>query len=340
MALDVTKIAAAFNKIVGAKRTEIYSRFMAMGDMNSPLLKMMKVVSGVQKDQIYYGSNGDIDEILQAWVRDKVAKGTLTLVPNEIRQRRHMIYTKIKPDDLVGTIEGRLFDETRDITDQDMVNLMIDMIVKKVQEDRIYEQVYRGKYTAPVNASTNAATNAVDGINEIIETGLEESDDAKKINGIDISGALDMDNIYEQLAVDFVLGIDPKFRYKPMHAFLSEDAYHHFLIKREETIGLRVNTDDKSPVKLPRTNIILHPEPSMVGSSRIFVTPDFNLVRLVDKKTDATSGLKAKDYAVDEVTIYGDYHEAFGFEYNKLVWTNSLSNSGSGGGDENETFID
>lgn len=338
MALDVSLVAAAFNKIVGKKRTEIYSELMGNGIV-SPLLNKCTVVSGIQKNQVYYGTNAKITEIVQGWVRDKVAKGDLDLIPSEITQRRHMIYTTIQPDEVVGTIEGQMFNETKEPTDQDIVKLLVDMIVKQVQEDRIYKILYRGKYVSPTNASTNPAENAVNGFGEVIEAGLEESNEDKRINGINISGSLDNDNIYEQL-LDFAMGIDAKYRYRPMSAFLSEDAYHNYLIKREETIGTRVNTDDKSPIKIPRTNIMLFPEPSMVGSGRIFVTPDWNLVRIVDKKTDATSGLKAKDYSVDTVTIYGDFHEAFGFNYNKMVWANNLSNNGSGGSDENETYVD
>ncbi len=340
MALDVSKIAEQFNKIAAKQRAEYYMLLMKGFEIDSPLLKTMKIINGIQKNQYYIGSNVLMSEIIQAWTGTKAAKGTLTLVPNEIQQRRHMIYTKLKPDDIVGTIEGRLFDETREITAQDLVKMMVEMIQKQASEDRILKQLYRGKYIAPTDGQTNPAENAVDGLNEKIEAGLEESDDNKKINGINISGGLDDDLIYEQLSVDFLLGIDPKFRYRPMKAYLSEDKYHRYLIARESAIGLRVNTADTTPTKLPNSNIILVPEPSMVGSERIFVTPDWNLARLVDKKTDAASGLIAKDYSVDEVTIYGDYHEAFGFEFNKFIWTNKLSNYGSGGGDENETFVD
>jgi hypothetical protein len=338
MPLDVSLVAAAFNKIAGKKRKEIYSQLMQGTLVVSPLLNKLRTVSGIQKDQIYYGSNAEISEILQGWVDTKVKKGTMKLVPNEIRQRRHMIYTGIKPDALVGTIEGQTFDETKDITDQDLVKLMLDMITKQVPEDRIYKQLYRGKYIAPTDNVANPAENAVDGFNEIIEAGLEEANASKKINGIQI-GNLDDNLIYEQLTTDLIMGINEKYRYRPMDAFISPDKYHRYLVGREESIGLRVNTADNNPVFIPNTLIRLNPEPSMVGSKRIFVTPDWNLVRIVDKKTDGASGLKAKDYAVDEVTIYGDYHEAFGFNYNKMVWTNNISNNGSGGGDENETFV-
>jgi hypothetical protein len=341
MGLDVTKVADAFNKIAGAKRAKVYSLLMAQFKVESALLGHLRVQSGVQKNQIYYGSNAMMTEVLQGWVRDKVKKGDLELVPAETTQRRHMIFTGIKPDDIVGTIEGQMFDETRAITDQDLVKLMLEMIVEQAQEDRIFKQLYKGKYIEPTNNSTNAAENAVNGFGEVIEAGLEESDEDKRINGINISGALaDDTSVYEQLAVDFKLGIHPKYRYRPMHMYIAPEAWENYKAGREEAIGTHVNTEDKSSMLIPGTAIRIFPEMSMIGSGRVFVTPQFNLVRVVDKKTDQAGALKAKDYAVDEVTIYGDYHEAFGFEFNKLVWTNNLSNSGSGGGDENENFVD
>lgn len=341
MALDVQKIAEAFNKIAAAKRSTVYSLLMAQFEVKSELLANCNIVTGVQENQVYYGSNGFISEVLQAWVDDKVKKGDLSLVPAETRQRRHMIYTGIKPDKVVGTIEGRMFDETRDITDQDIVRLMLDMITKQAQEDRIFKQLFKGKYVAPTNNQSNPAENAVDGFGEVIEAALEQSDVQKRANGINLGGGLstDPDEVYEQIAQMFKLGIHPKYRYRPMEAYLCPDKYELYKAGREKAIGTHVNTEDKNNLYIPGTTIKLVPEMSMIGSRRIFATPKFNLVRIIEKKASQASPLKAKDYSVDEVTIYGDFHEAFGFNFNKIVWANNLSNSGSGGGDENETYV-
>jgi hypothetical protein len=341
MGLNPNKIAEAFDKIAAAKRKNIYSQLMAQFEVKSDLLSHCRVQSGVQKDQVYYGSNAFMTEVLQGWVRDKVKKGDLSLVPAETIQRRHMIYTGIKPDELVGTIEGAMFDEEKTITDQDIVILMLDMVTRQAQEDRIFKQLYKGKYVAPTNNQANPAENAVNGYGEVLEAGLEESDDDKKINGINISGALVEDpSVYEQLSVDFKLGIHPKFRFRPMNLYIAPEIYEFYKAGREAAIGAHVNTEDLSNQYLPGTSIRIIPEISMIGSKRAFATPKMNLVRIVDKKTDQAGTLKTFVFDVDEVTIYGDFHEAYGFEFNKLVWTNNLSNSGSGGGDENETFVD
>lgn len=339
--IDVSKIEAAFNKIVSGTRGKIYSQLMSNMEVKSPLYELLKrnTKSGFKDGTYYVGVNSYLSEVLQAWQKTKTSKGGIEFIPNEIRQKRHMIYIDdISPDDVVKVLEAMdMFDETKEPTDQDIVLYIIDQVTRKANEDRLYEQLYRGKYVAPTSGVAGPAQNSIDGFGEILEAGLEETDPNKKINNCDI-GIIDLDLAYEQLK-DFGKQIPEKYRTRPMNAFVSDDVKIAFLEGRESAIGTHVNTNDKNPDYIPFTNIRLWSEPSMVGSKRIFTTPDWNLRRIIDKKTDL-GNLRAKEFAIDLVTVSGHYHEAWGFEMNNFVWTNAFSNSGSGGGEENETYVD
>lgn len=338
MGINVQKIVTAFNPVIARRRDKIYSQYMEQ--ITSPLFKYCSPKGGIQANQKYVGSNVLLGEVLQAWQKGSVAKGDAKFIPAEIMQRRHEILTNFAPDDLYGTILGFMRDERQKPTDVDIVNYMIDLLLSRSAEDLIYEQLYWGTYVAPTNGVASPAKEAVNGFGKLIELGLENPDDDQKMNGIDIGGGLVIGNEYEQIG-DFVKQIHPKYRFRPMLAFISEDHAEGYWTQREEEIGTHVNTRDGNPYRVPGTQITLVPEPSMIGSDRIFVTPQWNLTRIFDQMSEL-SKLRANQYEPKVVTIEGDYNQAFGFEFNKFVWANNLSESGSGGGDEEEepVFVD
>lgn len=337
MAINADALAQDFSKVLAGKKDSIYSELMAQNKIQSPLYALLQsnTIGGVQKNQYHSTSGTFLTEILQPWVDDKVAKGTLSFKAQETVQRKHIIYFTFKPEEIEGTIEGQLYNDSREPQMQDIVKYVSDQLIMAVWEDRIYKQLYNGVYATPTNNATNDASTAVNGFGKIIELGLEESDADKRINGLNI-GALEDGNEYLQVQ-DAVMDIAEKYRYKPMVCFMSQDHAHRYSQQREEIIGTRVNTEDKSSMIIPRTNIMIMPEASMVNSDRMFVIPNWNVKRIIANRNDMSS-LMAKSYDVDSVTMYGEYNEAWDFRFNKLVWANTFSNNGSGGGDEEEVL--
>jgi hypothetical protein len=336
MGLDVTKVVAAINQVIGAKRNGFL--WEVMNDSgNEPLVQDCRTVFGIQENQYYIGTNAFISSAWQGYVkRDKQAKGDMTLAPSMILQRRHMLKVPIFPDDIRGTIEGKLAQEEQDMKVKDIVKYLMDGLKMRISDDRVSLVIYKGKYEVVADGNVWDAEKSVDGFNEKIEAGLETADDTQKINGWDI-GALDDDTIYAQMN-DAVKQTPAKFRTKPMLVYMSDSKFLAYKENRLSVVGGQFNPDDKSPMKLKDSNWTIRPSVAMESSDRVFATVAGNMVKIHDQKADL-GNIKAFEKDIDELTLHANWCEAYGFDFNGLVWANRMSNNGSGGGDEDETFV-
>ena len=330
-------IVDAFNLIIAKERKQIFWQIFKSSEAD-PIFQDMRVETGVQENQYYVGSNAFMSEVWQPWMLDgKTAKGALKFVPSKMLQRRHMVYNNFKPDSIRGTLLGRLSQEGKELTVRDIVTYMKDGVVKRLSDDRISSVLYRGVYSAPTANQANSAASSVDGMGKVVENGLEMADTDQRINSWSV-GAWKQNTIYQQVK-DAVAETPDHLWSKPMSWYWSPTLMLWYKENREATIGTRINTNDKDLYTVPGTNWTFKPAPSMTGSLRAFLTPDGNMVRIIDMMSGAEK-LEALRLQVDAVTIYGDFCEAYGFDFNKLVWANRFNNaSGSSLADQVETFV-
>lgn len=337
MGLDVSKVVAAINQVIGAKRNTMLWEVLNSSSTEA-MVQDCRTVFGIQENQYYIGTNAFISSAWQGYVkRDKQSRGDMVLAPAMILQRRHMIKTPIFPDDIRGSIEGKMAMEEADIKVKDIVKFLVEGLTARVSDDRVSLVIYKGKYSAHADGEVWPAEDSVNGFNEVIEAGLESADPTKKIHGWDI-GALEEGLVYEQLQAA-AKQTPAKYRSKPMNLYISDTNFMDYKDGREAEIGLRVMTEDKSAFKLKNTAWTIRPSVAMEGSARAFSTVPGNMVKIHDQKSDL-GNIKAFEKDIDQLILHANWCEAYGFDFNGLVWANQFSNSGAGGGEENETFID
>jgi hypothetical protein len=334
-ALNISEIAVAFDKFVGKHRKQLMWQIL----QDSVTTKKMRVEAGIQEDQYYTGTNVFTDQVWQPYILDgKAKKGGMTMIPNKTLQRRHMVHLDFKPDKIRGTLEGRLAPEGKDPTMLDIVKYMVEGVQRQINDDRENLVVYKGKYVAPVADVVSPAGDAVDGLNEVIEAGLEQTDVKKKINPLQHLDLSDEDTLYAQVK-EAVKQVPAKFRTQPLKWNWSPDAGLAYRENRQSIIGQYVNTSDKDANRVPNTNWTFEELPSMTDSNRMFLCRDENMHKIIDSVNEAAT-IEVLRFSVDAITIYATWCEAYGFDFNPWVWANVLSNNFSGGGDENESFVD
>jgi hypothetical protein len=321
-AITISQFNSLLGDVIKIDQTEILRKVFE----RTETLKYCSTITGVQDGQIYAKGNASIDEVVQKFTTTWAAKGNITMKPQTITQRRHKVNFAVTPDDYVGTWLGYLTDEKLTPEQYPFVKyILYNLILPQIQEDRELQQFYKGVY----NGSADEASAGMDGFGELIENGLE----AGTINGIDIGGELSEGNTYAQMKL-FRNGLPNKFKTIPMFAFMAPEMLIDYLEDREDTVGAHVITNDKNPNQVPLSNLTLVGLPSMADSKRVFATVPGNMLRIVDQVNDVGRVYtQQQDYVVK---IFIDWHEAVGFGYNELVFANNFSNSGSGGGDEEE----
>ena len=338
---------------ISAIITEFGSKYANEGQMMRDIKKQLFAPSETEKffrkipykNDVYKSGYATIDEVVQAFAIDFVAKSTLTFQPWSTELGEFKIDQKFIPDNFRHSWLGFLAElEKVDRSKWMILRWYIQqMLLPRSEEDMETAIAYWGwKWTGvngtpTVNGATfvrqrsdettvglnTKANGAMDGIHTLIAKMV----DASRANVI-ATGALSTDPAtFAGQIEDWVEAISPELRAKCDYVFMSEALVNLY----KDGIRAKYNAyykqeGDLAAIKNSRLKV--QSLRSMDGANKIWTTPAANRVMPIHVDNTGRFDIQKEDRAVKLLT---DYKKAIAFDVPEFVVTNDLENTISAG---------
>lgn len=282
-----------------------------------PSVTPASAVPIIYDGEVYRFSNVIFQEIVQAFQKQFTAKGDLTFEPNEIRLRNIKIDLSLYPDDVKGSWLGFLGSLTEQERAQwPIVRYMVEQqVIPQLKNDMESKAYFKGAFVAPTPGTAGSAIQVMDGIKKLLDDGLAESDETKKMNAVYLSEEITNSNIFDMIE-EFADNLGDEYDGIPYTIRMSKKNLRAYLRDKRNTHGNDVNFKAEKVTIDFSENVKLEALPSMAGSPYIWGTPDDNYIYL--RRVNGMSAPKVEE-SKREVFLMLDWWEAIGFGYNPLV---------------------
>jgi hypothetical protein len=204
----------------------------------------------------------------------------------------------------------------------EIMNGFVDQAKKDLALDALFKGVY--------NASGSNPADIFDGFNKVI------ADEITATNIVPaVTGAITKANVLDKLDI-IVDSINAKYRYKPMKCYVSPDiAAWYFSTYKASNSGQAPNQKDvirtlmngrtiqDTSIFLDNSLIELVPTDGLVGSQRIIITPQDNMILSFDSLNDMDT--LNVEFARRIFSIYMDMSVGVGFHRLTDLWTNNVA---------------
>jgi hypothetical protein len=271
-------------------------------------------------DTVYQLSQSSISSIVQGFQKAFTPKGTLKVIPNEIRLRKIKVDFQDSPDDLEGTWLGFLASEAVKRQDWPFVKWLVEAhIIPKIKEEMELEAYGLGVYSAPIPETANSASEALDGLKQLIQLGVDADGETRGImNHVTGIGDLADATIFDQVEA-FVDGINGVYRRRAINIYLADDMYIKYLRDKRAQGLYNLSGDGQIDNRVDFTQIRVNGLPSINGEKFMFATPKDNMLHVTKKLANQTN------FNIEEskrqVLFMSDWWEGIGFGINEAVWT-------------------
>lgn len=268
-------------------------------------------------------SNPMFKTLVQSFQKGFTQKGEVEFKPNELKLFHMKIDDEFYPDELTASWLGFLASTNEpERAAWPFPRWLGEAYYKKqIDQDMELNEYYKGEYTAPTTNVAGTDGKSMDGLRKQLVAGVADG----TINSVDI-GALDKDTIFDQVE-EFTEKISEVYQGIPMEICMSRYWYKKYMQDKRAQAFYQKTSDKEIDNGVDFTPQSVKPLASMVGTNDIFCTPKANLLHLYSLSADR------KSFKVEEskraVAVMGDWWEGVGFAYNKAVWTNITTGSGS-----------
>lgn len=222
------------------------------------------------------------------------------------------------PDELEGTWLGFLASSDLDRKQWPFVKWLIEEhILNKMAEDYELNEVYKGVFAAPTPGTAGAISTAMNGVKKIINLGVAGGD----ITPI-VTGAISTDPVtFVEQVEAFMAGVPAPYQDLLMKLGMSKVLARRFADGNRLKYNMNyaqiteMNTVDGYNTSIVGVN-------SMVGSSKIFCTPNGNGI-VATKKNQNIKTVRVESVK-RQISIYTDFYKGVGFVVPSLVFTNDV----------------
>ncbi len=313
MALDVTDIAAAFNKTKSTVELKLKSAVLTTDNQYS-ILRFAKKVPGIIN--AYIPSNMLLTELTAPFTSTWGAKGDLLIKPQPIPVRPIKVNFPFTVDDFRGTYLAAKNDDTKAPNEQQIVTEVANLIAQKVVQERDLIYIGKGVYNA---VGTTAVSN-LDGIVTQMTAGVGAGGRMYKVPtpAITSSNAFDVVN-------QFALAI-PKLAAPMCQIFCDHQTYQEYMILKRAEEGTMVDYS-KDDVTVFPTNMKLYPLDCLTGTRTLFATIKDNLI--MPYNTAGRYMAQVQDYTVK---MFWDFTEGIGFGIHEFVFVRVNEGAGVNAG--------
>ena len=269
-------------------------------------------------------ATAEFSRVLQRFQKDFTPIGGTTFKPTKIPLYKLKIDLQETPDDLEESWLGFLADSNLNRKEWPFIKWYLTNALIQAEKDLEMNEIYSG---VPGTVTAGTATNAGTSLKGI----------KKQINEFNTAGTLlkismgavpatttDAGKIaLVQYVEDMVKQTPRLLRNEVDNVFLQEDLHDDF----RDGMRLKYNTnyesvDDAKITKLRNDNIQVVGLPSMVGSKKIWFTPEWN--RQAGFKKPGNEKVFAVENVDRKVKAYTDYYKGFGFWIPEYVVSNDV----------------
>jgi hypothetical protein len=271
-------------------------------------------------ETIYQLANSSITSLVQGFQSGWTPKGSVKVIPNEIKLRKIKIDFEDYPDALEATWLGFLASDNVNRKEWPFVKWLIEThIIPKMKEEMELEAYGKGVYSAPTSGTANSASDAIDGLKTIVQAGVDsDGTTAGVINHIADVGDLDASTIFDQVE-SFIDGISNTYKTKKMNLFLPYEMELAYLRDKRSKGFYTISSAQGIHKGVDFTPQQIVGLPSLAGESWMFATPKENMLFCTKKKSNQTN-FKIEE-SKRQVFLMCDWYEGMGFGINDAVWT-------------------
>ncbi|OUJ68657.1 hypothetical protein [Hymenobacter crusticola] len=282
----------------------------------------------VTDDTLYQASQTRLGRILQPFHKNWTPLGALEALPIVIKNFRMKADLEETPDDLEATWLGFLAGDSLDRKAWPFVRWFIEVhALPQIQEDYELNEIYLGVRAEPNGTVPGAAGTAMDGIKVQVNGFITSGKTVPMVLGAIPSDPKAFCDYVEAMAHTTL----KRYRNVPMYMNMNEDLALRYAIGRDAKYNLTTAyvqgapTPDGNnplatavPIQHARQRVI--GLPSMGDSTKIWMSPADNMIRL-EKKTQNAGQFQIEN--VDrKVKLYTDFRKGVGFLMPGAIFTN------------------
>ncbi len=274
-------------------------------------------------DSVYQMASSTITELLQAFQKKFVPKGTTTFTPQPIQTYRQMIDVEEYPDDIMRTWLAFLGSNNLDRATWPLVRWWIEQhLVTQTYEDLEIRAIYSGVRVEPTANVAGTAAGAMTGFRKIINDWV----DAETIPTTNVipTGAFSTDpKLFVEQIIDFMKGVTALYRNKVgMKLALGNEyemTWNQGVLEKFNLNNTTMPEGNRNRVPFAN-NVSLAFLPSIGSSEKIVLTPTMNA--LMPQKGMQNMGNFKVESQKKQVSAYTDWQFGVGFVLPQEVWTN------------------
>jgi len=306
-------------------KTEFGAYYMPQGQGEKDLVQKLyqkseteelfstRIITGTR----YQGAESLIDRLIQPFQKEFTPIGNVDFKPIIIEMDHMKVDFKEYLSDLEESWLGFLADNGEKTVDNyPFVRwLMENHILPQVTEDDELNEVFLGIKAAPTPGTAGAAGTARNGVRKIINDFIN----AGRISPIS-TGTLETspEDFVTQIE-DFHAQVTERYRGVSMQLAMNKTLALRYDRGYLAKYGRNMNFKDNPRREVAFTNIEVVGVASMASSSKIWMTPKQNAIRLIN-------GVNPKweigQFSERQVSIFADWYKALGFLIPEIVFTN------------------
>lgn len=258
------------------------------------------------------------DEILQPYQEAWTKKGQVTALPNVIKLFWGKADLEDVPDKLVKSWMGFLRESN--ITDPlkySFIRWWIeDHILPRLHEDRYLHWGFLGEYVAPTPGVAGAASETGDGARKLIRDHVTASHITPWVGGTFPTTAADMVAYIE----NFWKSRPEQFKDKKFQIAMRQHNYDLYVEGRRVKYNTNYPAEKKLATVWNYDNVDVVPFGNMGTSNLVWASQREN--RMVLQKGSIKRELLRLETALRKVFLFTDFHEGYGFDDPREVFTN------------------
>lgn len=306
--ISIDQIISEFGTFLGSNVNQILRL------LTQPTVSMNYMRTVATKEGSYKMGKAVIDDVVQGFQKKFTPKGTATITPRTILQRRHKIDLSFYPDEVVDTWLGFLSDETSDRRTWPITRYIIEqLLIPKIAENRELRLIGQGVYEEPVDGVAQAVGKSMDGFCTILKALFASG--TSHVNFIDLPDGMTYGSSFDNIEL-FAKKLPALYKSITMPLFVSQGIYENYHQRRRDLHGIMPTYKPTDDIILG-TNMTLTPLPSMAGTDIMFATPKDNFIRLLDRNEGASA--ITIDRIHREICVSADWHEAVGFGIDEAI---------------------
>lgn len=317
--------------------SEFGSFYINSGQNMARLVRQLRTPSTTEQlfrsiitdDTEFRMSEPRIGRLLQPFQKSWTPLGEVEFKPVTIKQYPMKMDHEEYPDELEATWLGFLADNDLDRREWPFVRWLVEQeLLPQLREDFEKNEIYDGVFSAPSSGSAGAAGTAMDGIKKIINDNINNG----RISTIATGTIETVPADFVDQVEAFVDEVNEKYWGIQMELAMAPQLVKRYQRGYKEKYGTDLDFDRNNASQVDFSTINLKACHSMIGSSKIWMTPRENAIRLSKKSANMdTVRLEAQDRLVK---IFTDFYKGIGFAIPEIVFTNDqdLGAAGSGSG--------